>query len=48
MSKIIVEIGWRQTVCDVKEYLPRIVREFYANLFEDVDNEVKLNFRKFL
>ena len=38
VSKIIVDIGWRQTVCDVKEYVPRIVREFYANFSDDIDN----------
>ena len=46
VSKIIVDIGWRQTVCDVKENVPRIIREFYANLSEDVDSEGKLEFQK--
>ena len=38
MSKIIVDIGWGQTVCDVKEYILRIVKEFYANFFDDIDS----------
>ena len=46
VSKIIIDIGWRQTVCDVKEYVPSIVREFYANLSEDVDSEGKPEFQK--
>ena len=41
VSKIIVDIGWKQTICDVKEYVLRIVSEFYANLSEDVDSEGK-------
>ena len=44
MSKIIGDIGWRQTACDVNEYVPRIVREFFANLSEDVYNEGKPEF----
>ena len=46
VSKIIVYIGWRQTVCDIKEYVPRIVKQFYANLSKDVDSEVKPEFQK--
>ena len=30
----------------MKEYVPRIVREFYANLSEDVDSEEKPEFQK--
>ena len=46
MSEIIIDIGWRQTICDVKEYVPRIVREFYANLSEDVDSKGKPEFQR--
>ena len=46
VSKIIIDTSWRQIVCDVKEYIPRIIREFYANLSEDVDSEDKPEFQK--
>ena len=46
VSKIIVDNGRKQTVCDVKEYVPRIVKEFYTNLSEDVDCEGKSGFQK--
>ena len=46
VSKIIVDIGWKQLVCDVKEYIPRIFRDFYANLSKDVDSEGKPKFQK--
>ena len=46
MSKIIIDIGWRQTVCEVKEYVPRIIREFYANLSEDANSKGKPEFQK--
>ena len=44
VRKIIIDIRRRQTICDVKEYVHRIVREFYAHLSEDVDHEGKLEF----
>ena len=46
VSKLIVDIGWRQIVCDVKEYVPRIVREFYVNLSDDIDSVGKTTFQK--
>ena len=41
VSKIIVDIG-----CDVKEYVPRIGRKFYAHLSYDIDNVGKPTFQK--
>ena len=45
VSKNIIDNEWKQILC-VKEFVPRIVREFYANLFEDVDCEGKPTFQK--
>ena len=46
VNKIIVNIGRRKTVCDVKEYVPRMLKEFYSNLSDDIDNVGKPTFQK--
>lgn len=46
IRKIIVDHKWDSTVTNIEEYVPRIMQEFYANLYENVDNKENVKYRK--
>ena len=46
VSKTIIDNGWKQIVCDVKEFVARIITEFFANLSEDFHCEGKPAFQQ--